>query len=233
MPYRQPPDAWFERANRLATTARLLATAAHDVNNLLQVITGNAELLEARADGDETTIRRTQAIAASARRANRVLEEVRAFARLEALEDDHAALKPIVERSLTLREHMFRRLRAEKTIACDHVVARANPIHVQQIVLNLLMNAEQALASGTGARLGVTVAERDGRAEVTVADNGRGLPEGQSPENWPSAGDGDALGIGLAVSRAIAVRMGGQLAVTAPEAGQGCVATLSLPLAES
>jgi C4-dicarboxylate-specific signal transduction histidine kinase len=89
------------------------------------------------------------------------------------------------------------------------------------------MNAEQALAGRAGGRIEARVEERDGRAVVTVDDNGRGLAALAEP---PPA-DGDTLGIGLAVARSIAERSEGELTLAARADGQGCVATLSLPIA--
>src|SRR5215471_6328139 len=74
-----PSAEWLERANRLALTARLLASTVHDINNALQVISGNGELLEQAPSADEKTIRRAQTIRTHARRASGVLADLMAF----------------------------------------------------------------------------------------------------------------------------------------------------------
>src|SRR5215831_18697235 len=74
-----PSTAWLERANRLALAARLLASTVHDVNNSLQVISGNGELLELAPSADPTIVRRGQSIRTHARRASGLLTELMAF----------------------------------------------------------------------------------------------------------------------------------------------------------
>jgi two-component system NtrC family sensor kinase len=227
------PD-WFERANRLATVAALLSTTVHEVNNALQVISGSAEMLGA-ATSPDLVARRSNAIGSQARRASALLAELSAFARDEPREADvpkGVDLAQIGQRSLALRQYTLARLNIQSGFEGEtrpvETVARVRPI--MQIVLNLLFNSEHVLTGRPGARILVKAAQHDGRVHLTVDDNGPGIPIAELPRLFEPkmTKDSGALGIGLPVSRWLAEKEGGALAVTTSALG-GCALTLSLP----
>jgi C4-dicarboxylate-specific signal transduction histidine kinase len=109
-------------------------------------------------------------------------------------------------------------------------LAAARPQAVLQIVVNLLLNAESALAGRAAGRIAVTARQSEDRVELTVDDNGPGLPpEVERRLFEPAIGVSPyALGIGLAVSRWLAERDGGTVEHGATSLG-GCAFKLSLP----
>jgi two-component system, cell cycle sensor histidine kinase and response regulator CckA len=221
-----PSAQWLERANHLALVAHLLSGTIDDVTNLLQVISGQAELVELGAV-DQSNVQRGRSIRRSARRASELLEGVMAFARETRADVEPVDLRQSVERVLALRRASIARAKIEVLVDNESGLpqANANPRVVLQIVLNLVINAEQALSGRQDGRLWVTCGSRDRHIELTVEDNGTGMPTEPATESASSS-----LGIGLSVSSWLAQSQDGSLTCFSPPNG-GCAATLRLPRA--
>jgi C4-dicarboxylate-specific signal transduction histidine kinase len=227
------PADWLVRANRFATVAALLATTIHEVNNALQVISGSAEMLRPDAPPDVLT-RRRDAIGGQARRGSALLAELSMFAREQAADLTRADLGQIGQRALAMRQYTLARLGIESgfEVRGSVTAATARPRAVLQIVVNLLLNAEAALAGRPAGRILVTAGSCSERVELTVDDNGPGLPSSIAERLFqPAIGaSSKGLGIGLAVSHWLAERDGGAIEHR-PSALGGCAFTLSLPVA--
>ena len=224
------PPEWFARANRLAIVTALLSTTVHEVNNALQVISGSAELLAPGATSD-VVARRSDAIGSQARRASALLAELSAFARDDTPEIERADLGQIARRALAMRQYTLARLNIQSGFEGDGAVrmAAARPRMVLQIVLNLLLNAERALTGRVGGRIVVHMAPGGECADLTVEDNGPGIPAPLASQLFtpsPARTEGP-LGIGLSVSRWLAERAGGSLELSTSSLG-GCAIRLRL-----
>jgi signal transduction histidine kinase len=227
-----PKPEWLERANRLSTIATLLSTAVHEVNNALQVISLTAEML-GTSSAPDAIAKRGEVIAAHARRASALLAELSAFARDDTTAAQRLELGQIGQRALAMRQYSIAKLKLEGTFQMggDTSLVVANPRAVLQIVLNLLVNAERALFRRAGGRIAVSVEARPGRIELTVRNNGPTIPP-ESLGRLFEAGahaSGTNLGIGLAVSKLLAERDGGELRYE-PQS-DGTAFTLSYPVA--
>jgi C4-dicarboxylate-specific signal transduction histidine kinase len=229
------PD-WFERVNRLAIIAALVPGTVHDINNALQVISGSAELLGLAAGGAaEQITRRGLAISEQARRATGSLAELTELVRDGSEGAQRFNLKELADRAVVLRQHALCKGKIEAAVDGVDVPVRANPRQVLQIVLNLVLNAERAVAGRSDARFQITTARTDRSATLTVSDNGDGVNEDLRATLFAqptSAGRNlpQQLGIGLFVSTALAARNGGQLTY-APAASGGSTFMLTLPAA--
>jgi signal transduction histidine kinase len=212
------PPEWLERANRLALIARQLSTTIHDVNNLLQVISGHAELLHKAPGASDVVIRRGQTIGAQAERATTALAELAAFAKDAGDRTETVGLRDLAQRAMTMRSHSLSKLRVPVVVDGEEVKVRGSSRRLLQIVLNLIVNAEQALAGAQAPRLRVGVARAGDRAELTVEDNA----------DARQAQDPYGLGIGLDVSRWLAAEQNGSLEVVTIPTG-GSKVTLTLP----
>jgi two-component system NtrC family sensor kinase len=123
---------------------------------------------------------------------------------------------------------------AVETSLCEGLpAAPCDQSQIQQVVLNLVMNAAEATQSKTERRVSVSTAAGDGVVLLTVSDNGEGIP----PENlakifdpfFTTKPDGKGVGLGLAVSFGIIEAHGGDIEVNS-KVGEGTTFTLSLPL---
>lgn len=226
---RLPPE-WLARANRLAMVAAVLSTTVHEANNALQIISGSAEMLGPGTTGD-VVARRGDAIGSQARRASALLAELSAFARDDTPDPDCADLGQVGQRALAMRQYTHARLNIQSGFegggARFSVASR--PRSILQIVLNLLVNAERALAGRSDGRIAVGVGAGPDTIRLTVDDNGPGLPAEVARHAFaPSIrADAGGLGLGLSVSRWLAERDGGELELSSSRLG-GCAVTLSL-----
>jgi signal transduction histidine kinase len=207
-----PPPEWLERANRLALTARLLSSTVHDVNNALQVIAGSVELLQMAPAASEMIQRRITAIDTQSKRASKLLQDLTEFVRDARALAETVELKALAEQVLASRHYAVTKLRITASVEGEAVKVSANPKHLQQILLNLLVNAEDAQCSTLAIRVG-----RDGNQAVVVVENNAGQASAKA----------DALGIGLEVSQWLAQKNGGT--VTYEPAAGVTRAKLSLP----
>jgi signal transduction histidine kinase len=230
-----PSAQWLERANHLALVARLLSGTVHDVNNLLQVISGQAELVELAA-ADRKSEQRGRTIRESARRASELLEAVMSFARDTRVVTEPVDMRESAERVLALRRYSIAKAKIQTVIdkGSGPALAHANPRVVLHIALNLIVNAEQALSGRHEGRLRVQCLTRDQHVELTVEDNGAGIPAELDVHAVLGGLDTDsaftALGIGLTVSSWLARTQNGTLTHSSPPGG-GCALTLVLPRA--
>lgn len=207
-----PPPEWLERANRLALTARLLSSTVHDVNNALQVIAGSVELLQMTPAPSEMVQRRITAIDTQAKRASKLLQDLTEFVRDARAAAEPIELKAMAEQVLASRHYAVTKLRITASVEGEPVRVSASPKHVQQILLNLLVNAEDAQCSTLVVRVG-----RQGDQAVLVVENNAGQASTRA----------EALGIGLEVSMWLAQKNGGT--VTYEPAAGVSRATLTLP----
>jgi C4-dicarboxylate-specific signal transduction histidine kinase len=226
-----PPLAWLAAANRATLTALLLPGTVHDVSNALQVMSGAAELLEG-ADSLATVRQRAESITAQAMSAHASMQELVAFTRTDPFAERPATdVRAACERTLALRAHVVRKLAIAVALNGDEGVRVAGLPLVMQVLLNLVINVEQASVGREAPTLTIAIAAAGDAVTIDVADNGPGVAPEMMPHlfAWPPAPTAaGALGIGLYVSRGLAVHAGGTLAHV-PHAGPGACFRLTLP----
>jgi signal transduction histidine kinase len=221
--------------NRAATAARLLSGVVHDVNNALQVISGTVELLATRADLPPTMAPSLERLGRQTARAATVLADVQQFTRGSVTETSRVNVREVVEHSLTLRAFSIKRA----SLTSRFVAAEGKQFHVtgnraklQQALLNLIVNAEQALAGVSGEIL-VELDADDGWTSIRIVDKGPGIaiePPERAFEAFVSTHDAwDGAGLGLWAARTIAEEHGGSL--TFQSSAEGTTVTMRLPKA--
>jgi two-component system NtrC family sensor kinase len=220
--------------NRLTLVARLVAGIAHDLNNALQIIGGSAELLAALPEMNEPARRAADRIQSQATRAAGVVNDLMQFARDRGDTVTTLSLRDVVSRSIQMRGFAARR--AGLVLVFDAAAAPAAMVHgnaaqLQQAVLNLIINAEQACHGAHGRAISAELEESSDDAVLRIVDNGRGI----APEIADQLFDlfvttrpvPDATGLGLAATRLIAQKHAGD--VTLEPRSPGSCATLRLP----
>ena len=230
-----PPRDVLVALNRSSTAARLLSGVVHDVNNALQVISGTVELLSTRPDLPPAIAPSLDRLGRQTARAAGVLADVQQFTRASLSDRTRVNLREVAEHSLTLRAFAIKRANLTSRLAASETESfftTGNRAQIQQALLNLIMNAEQALAGRTSEIL----VELSGDAEsvaARVTDHGAGIavqPVEQAFEAFVSTRDPwEGAGLGLWAARAIAAEHGGSVDVrTSPE---GTTAEIRLPRA--
>ena len=215
----------------LAAMGRMTAGIAHEIRNPLGIIRGAGQHVErVLADaGIEDEFARF--IPEEVDRLDRILSGYLAFGRGAAPEVEDFDPDDVVRRSVTLVAEELARtgVSLERRGGGLQTRLRGDPRRLQQVLLNLLLNARDAMPDG-GAIVVETASDAAG-VEVTVSDEGRGLAT--SPQQcfepfWTSKEKGG--GLGLSVSRRIVEEFGGALSLADRPDGRGAVARVRLPL---
>ncbi|HEX6533263.1 MAG TPA: GAF domain-containing protein [Gemmatimonadaceae bacterium] len=225
----------LRQSEKLVALGELVAGVAHEVNNPLTGISAFAQLLQ----DDDLTPDQHEAVHMIKREADRAVTVVRdllTFARKSGPRSVPIQLNELVEQTLRLHTYGLRTagVRVDLELAPAMPVVRGDDRQLQQVLLNLIVNAEHAMVSVQHRRLTIRTAHEGGRAIVEVADTGIGMsPDVQKRIFEPfftTKGDGKGTGLGLSVSFGIVQTHGGTLTVhSAP--GSGATFRISLPIA--
>lgn len=226
------------QSEKMAAVGQLVSGIAHELNNPLTSIAGLSELLLEQARVAPEARDHLRVIQTQAERAGRIVQNLLTFARKGTPERTPTDLNDVAARTALLiaYELRLRGITLEERLAEGAVPVLADRYELQQVVLNLLTNAVQAVAaaerSGDGiVRLATSMS--DGKAWLRVTDNGNGvLPEHASLLFTPfftTKEPGQGTGLGLSISYGIVEAHGGRLEY-APAHPAGSEFSLSLPI---
>jgi signal transduction histidine kinase len=219
--------------NRLATVARFVSSLAHELNNSLQVMGGLIELLAERDDLPQDALLRIERIGTHADQAGGKIKQVVSYVRAPAEPHARVDLGALVDHALTLRSYELERagIRTIRAAAEQRFVVRGSARDLEQAVLNLLANAQEAIAGADTRELRIGMTRTAGRVRLSVTDTGPGVPLGLRERIFepfftthPASG---AVGLGLPVAAHTAAAHGGRLSVL--DEGPGATFVLDLP----
>jgi len=226
------------QAGKLAVIGQLSTGIAHELNQplaALRTLSGNADRFLER--GDQATARANlQRIAQLVDRMGRITGQLRNFARKSTGQSQPVPLCQALDNALALLETRLRKSGAEVDRSCptEEPVAQCDPNRLEQVLINLIGNALDAMAGQPAPRLELTWARAGDSVRLQVRDHGPGLSEealGHLFEPFfTTKAAGEGLGLGLAISAGIIRDFGGNLSGANHPAG-GAVFTLELPLA--
>lgn len=222
---------------KLAAVGQLVSGVAHELNNPLAGVLAYAQLLlSSSATQDVETRQAVETIHHEAARAAKIVSSLLTFARRQPAERADADLNAIVSDTLALRRYALRAAAIELDVALDPELPRtwADPFQLQQVVLNLVTNAEQALAEWIGPRrIVVRTSHSDGFIVVAVSDTGPGIAEGETERIFnpffTTKPVGQGTGLGLSISDGIVRQHGGQIRVESTP-GSGASFVLRIPV---
>ena len=213
------------RSEKLATVGRLAAGVAHEVGNPLGAVSGYAELARGRlpADADPQLRDALERISAAADRIDRIVRDLLDFARPTPLEVLPMGLQGTVDAALRLAavQGRFKGIAVDVDLSPDLPPVLADERHLSQVILNLLLNAGDAM-QGAG-RVTVAAGRQGDRVALTVSDTGPGIPPGDVPRIFDpfftTKEPGQGSGLGLAICHSIVESMGGTIDVASPPGG--------------
>jgi C4-dicarboxylate-specific signal transduction histidine kinase len=229
------PDDALLLLNRATLVVHTVRTAVHELNNVLQMISGSAELL-ASAGVPAAASARINTILQQTGRGHDILQAIDDLARRDrpAGQESRTAVADVAavaDRALQLRRYEHRRAAIGATLhrpATGPIRARIDPQQLLQAILNLLVNAEQSLAGGRDGAIQISLWSDDRYVDVSVADNGPGLDADLDLiAPFVTTRGQAAAGLGLAATRLIASQAGGTLEAIS---GDGARWRLRLPV---
>jgi signal transduction histidine kinase len=209
---RQRAEADLRREDRLRLMGRVVAGIAHEVRNPLNSIRLTVQMLARRLRGQPAAEEAIPSVLAEVNRLDSLLKSFLVFGADEPERLRRQPVRPVLERTLALvRPQMSERGIEIDLLAPNDIQARVDGDHLQQAIINLLLNAADAV--GAGGRVSMTLRQVDSGIEIGVQDSGPGLDQTQQEhlfEAFYTTKPG-GTGLGLAVTRALLEKMGGAI----------------------
>jgi two-component system NtrC family sensor kinase len=231
--------------DRLASLGQLSASVAHEINNPVSGVLNLSMLLQRMLKDDGVPPNRVEEfrkylsqVVNETARVGRIVSDLLSFSRRSKPQRAPDDLNRIVKTTLSVAQHKLKlsNVTVEQNLREDLPLVACDASQMQQVVLNLLLNAAEATHSKSERRVRVSTEAADGEVRLVVADNGEGI----QPENlakifdpfFTTKPEGKGVGLGLAVSYGIIQEHGGDIEVKS-QAGQGATFIVSLPPAQA
>jgi len=227
------------RQERLAAVGQLVSGVAHEINNPLQAILGFAELLQMQADVPDSVKTDLRLIQKESARACNIIRNLAMFARQQPGEAAPVRLTDIITSVAELRQRRLESEQIELRVE-DRSTQYVSAVltELQQVLLNFVVNAEQAILASGRLPGRITIRSRDleGRVMLEVEDTGPGIP----PDNeaklfqpfFTTKPVGQGTGLGLSISYGIIDSLGGRIGYLSAPAG-GAIFYFDLPAASA
>lgn len=224
------------RADRLAAMGTLAAGVAHEINNPLASISSLIQMIRSNSANSPEALEQLDLISSQIRRISRVTKDLTEFARIRPAARSNVSVEKIIDSALRLArfDSSFQSLDVTVTVDAGLPAINADGDQLQQVFLNLILNARDAMP--TGGKLTIT-AERIGEnAVIVVSDTGHGFDAKASSKAfdpfYTTKPPGQGTGLGLAVCYGIVTTHSGTIDAANNETG-GATFTIRLPIAST
>jgi len=222
-------------SSRLASIGELAAGVAHELNNPLTGMIGFSQRL-LRKCVDEEDSRDLERIYNEAQRAAKVVENLRTFARRREPKKEYSDVNEVLARTLELRAYELRTSNIELVVelAPDIPKTMVDFQQLQQVFLNIIINAEQVMtAANGGGKLVIKTELEDGCITISFADDGPGIPAERLDKLFDpfftTRGEKGGTGLGLSVCHGIIIEHGGRIYARS-KLGEGATFFIELPV---
>ncbi len=223
------------RSEKMASVGLLAAGMAHEIGTPLAAIMGYSGILADELSGDPEKSDYLRRISEESSRIDRIVRGLLDYARPKGVQAEEVEVLPLLEKVVELLAAQGVLKLIQVSVEAEPALPRlhADPYQLEQLLINLIMNAKDAMPQGGELRL--RGASEGSEVVIEVADTGHGMP----PEHLPRVFDpffttkepGKGTGLGLAVAARIAESCGGRLTVQS-ELGKGSRFVLTLPICQ-
>jgi PAS domain S-box-containing protein len=220
------------QAQKMEAVGRLAGGVAHDFNNLLQAMLGVTELFRHPSDATEPTAAKLRELEELILRGSQLTRQLLLFSRRDTAQSEELDLNEVVQGTVKLLRRLLREnieLRFEPAI--DDLPLVADRGQIEQVVINLAVNACDAMPSG--GRLTLSTGLAVGSAWLEVSDTGEGIPDeirGQMFEPFFTTKErGKGTGLGLSVVQGIVTRLDGTIDLDSTM-GEGTTVRVTFPI---
>ena len=228
------------QAGKLATLGELTTGVAHELNNPLNNIglfIGNAiDLIElglAQANYEQT-LNELHSAMQQVRKATEIISHLRTFGRATSVSYEPVSIGSVVQGALSLmREQLrLRQIEVQVRFPVEEIIVRGNAIQLEQVFINLLTNARDALATEARKVITITCEAREDGIELQVSDTGPGIPPGYEKRIFDpfftTKEVGSGTGLGLSITYGIIQDHQGDITVDS-HPGMGALFVIDLP----
>ena len=230
------------QAGKLATLGELTTGVAHELNNPLNNIglfVGNAiDLIELGATDRGQIVRELRRTTQQVHKATEIISHLRTFGRAAPVSREPISLRQVIERALSLMQEQLRlrEIKVMVDLGSKDPVVVGNPIQLEQVFINLLTNARDAVADSPHKAIRISGSVGSASVEIAFADTGKGIPAGLERRIFDpfftTKQVGKGTGLGLSITYGIVKEHGGTISVSSPP-GEGATFLIHLPLASA
>ena len=236
-------EAQLTQSEKLSSIGLLAAGVAHEVNTPLAVISSYTQMLTKHMRDDERLAPVLEKITQQTFRASEIVNGLLNFSRTSGAEFTSIDLNELLRDTLTLLEHQFKTAQIRTETNFDPQLSRihGNQGKLQQVILNLMLNAKDAMFGMSNATLKIATFHGSGRVFVRIQDSGGGIEREHlhriydpffTTKTKPQEGEHKGTGLGLAVSYGIIQEHAGKIHVES-ERGIGTAFQLEFPASGS
>lgn len=228
----------FAQASRISSMGELAAGIAHEVNQPLTAILATSQALGHLLDDDPIDLpgarQAASNLARHAKRAGAIVQRLRQFVSPQAGQATAVDLKTVVEEALVLLQDSLKQqqIKVSATLPGGLPAVLGDSVGLQQVLVNLLLNAIEAMAAESQRHLQISLKRCAQGLQLDISDSGSGLSDEAAQRLFEPFYSTKAagLGLGLSICASIVEQSSGQLSARNGPAG-GCVVSLVLPLA--
>ncbi len=230
------------QAGKLATLGELTTGVAHELNNPLNntgLFVSNAlDLIELGVADKGQIVRELRQAMQQVWKATQIISHLRTFGRAAPLSREPISLRQVIERALSLVQEQLRLREIEVTLDLgpQEPVVVGNPIQLEQVFINLLTNARDAVVDSPRKAIRISASVGSAAVEIAFVDTGHGIApglEGRIFDPFFTTKEvGKGTGLGLSITYGIVKEHGGTISVLSPP-GEGATFLIHLPLASA
>jgi C4-dicarboxylate-specific signal transduction histidine kinase len=228
------------QAGKLATLGELTTGVAHELNNPLNNIglfVGNViDQIRLGEVATDLVVRELEKAMEQVRKATEIISHLRTFGRAAPMSVEPVDIDDVIERSLLLLHEQLRLrgIEVELELCPDELVVLGNPIQLEQVFINLLTNARDALEDSRRKTIRIATSRTDESIKIAFSDTGPGIAAEIEPRIFDpfftTKEVGAGTGLGLSITYSILKEYGGEISVSS-RPGKGATFLIELPTA--